>query len=119
LPTKHLNSEYDKIFQRYDASSCFLRANEYIDIPDRKQARNYLAKAMTTAPLYQSIFSVIFIVVMIKPYFPWSLSFLASVATHISCKIRIEILNSKRYFPESHQLSIRNSMNMRVSYTWN
>ncbi|MCZ6594025.1 MAG: hypothetical protein O6943_03820, partial [Bacteroidetes bacterium] len=90
LPTKHLNSEYDKIFHRYDASSYLLPANEYFDMPDRKQARNYLAKAMTTA-LYQSIFSVIFIVVMIKLYFPWSLSFLASVATHISCKIESAI----------------------------
>ena len=104
LPTKHLNSEYDKIFQRYDASSYLLPANEYIDMPDRKQARNYLAKAMTTAPLYQSIISVIFIVVMIKLYFPWSLFFLASVATHISCKIEIEIVNSKRYFLEAYQL---------------
>ena len=91
LPTKHLNSKYDKIFHRYDASSYLLPANEYFDMPDRKQALNYLSKDMTTAQLYQSIISVIFIVVMIKLYFPWSLSFLASVATHISCKIESEI----------------------------
>jgi len=100
LPTKHLNSEYDKIFQRYDASSYLLPANEYIDMPDRKQARNYLAKAMTTAPLYQSIISVIFIVVMIKLYFPWSLSFLTSVAKPIyRARLKLQF-KFKKVFPD-------------------
>jgi len=98
---KQLDSQYDKIFKRYYASSYLMLAKEYIDMDDRKQARNYLVKAMITAPLYRCIFSVTFFQVMIKLYFPWSLSFLVSLANPIY-RVRLKLqFKFKQVFPRS------------------
>ena len=96
-----LDSQYDKLFKRYYTSNYLLLAKEYIDMHDRHQARNYLAKAMTTAPLYRSVFSTTFILVILKLYFPWSLSFLVSLVKPVHrARLRLQF-KFKKVFPRS------------------
>lgn len=96
---KQLNFRYDSIFQRYYALSFLHIAKEYIDLGDRKHAREYLLRSMAGAHFYHAVFSQRFFQVALKLYFPWPLPFLTSlVKPLLQARLRSKLKN--KIFPK-------------------